>query len=169
MCVVSSRQCWSSLYVPSVNTGHLHWRWTQKAQIPALGFFPTWDYEDIPLCHLPVFLTFPLRFTINLEQTFVRLILFHLDGQLIKKHLFKIYFTAHWYWVREWMNESHSVVSDSFQPHRLYSPWNSLGQNTGVGSLSFLKRIFPNQESNHSFLHCMQISYHLSYHGSHWY
>ena len=30
-------------------------------------------------------------------------------------------------------NESHSVVSDSLQPHGLYSPWNSLGQNTGVG------------------------------------
>ena len=29
--------------------------------------------------------------------------------------------------------ESHSVVSDSLQPHVLYSPWNSPGQNTGVG------------------------------------
>ena len=35
-------------------------------------------------------------------------------------------------------NESCSVVSDSLQPHWLYSPWNSLGQNTGVGSLSLL-------------------------------
>ena len=33
-------------------------------------------------------------------------------------------------------SESHSVVSDSLRPHGLYSPWNSLGQNTGVGSLS---------------------------------
>ena len=32
--------------------------------------------------------------------------------------------------------ESRSVMSDSLQPHGLYSPWNSLGQNTGVGSLS---------------------------------
>ena len=30
-------------------------------------------------------------------------------------------------------SESRSVVSDSLQPHRLYSPWNSLGQNMGVG------------------------------------
>ena len=30
-------------------------------------------------------------------------------------------------------SESHSVVSDSLQPHVLYSPWNSPGQNTGVG------------------------------------
>ena len=36
----------------------------------------------------------------------------------------------------EWVNESRSVVSDSFQPHGLYSPWNSPSQNTGVGSLS---------------------------------
>ena len=32
-------------------------------------------------------------------------------------------------------SESHSIVSDSLQPHGLYSPWNSPGQNTGVGSL----------------------------------
>ena len=36
-------------------------------------------------------------------------------------------------------SESHSVVSDSLQPHELYSPWNSPGQNTGVGSLSLLQ------------------------------
>ena len=34
--------------------------------------------------------------------------------------------------------ESHSVLSDSLQPNGLYSPWNSPGQNTGVGSLSLL-------------------------------
>ena len=33
-------------------------------------------------------------------------------------------------------SESRSVLSDSLLPHGLYSPWNSLGQNTGVGSLS---------------------------------
>ena len=31
-------------------------------------------------------------------------------------------------------SESRSVVSDSLQPQRLYSLWNSPGQNTGVGS-----------------------------------
>ena len=28
-------------------------------------------------------------------------------------------------------------------PHELYSPWNSPGRNTGVGSHSLLQRIFP--------------------------
>ena len=30
-------------------------------------------------------------------------------------------------------SESRSVVSNSLQPHGLYSPWTSPGQNTGVG------------------------------------
>ena len=34
------------------------------------------------------------------------------------------------------MSESLSVVSDSLQPDELYSPWNSPGQNTGVGNHS---------------------------------
>ena len=32
---------------------------------------------------------------------------------------------------------------DSLRPHGLHSPWNSPGQNTGVGSLSLLQGIFP--------------------------
>ena len=40
-------------------------------------------------------------------------------------------------------SESHSVVSDSLQPHRLYSSWNSPGQNTAVGSCYLLQGIFP--------------------------
>ena len=40
-------------------------------------------------------------------------------------------------------SESCSVMSDSLRPHGLYGPWNSPGQNTGVGSLSLLQGIFP--------------------------
>ena len=45
-------------------------------------------------------------------------------------------------------SESRSVVSTSLRPHRLNSPWNSPGQNTGVGSPSLLQGIFPIQGSN---------------------
>ena len=45
-----------------------------------------------------------------------------------------------------------SVVSDSLQPHRLYSPWNSPGLNTGVGSLSLLQGMFPTQGLNPGLL-----------------
>ena len=62
--------------------------------------------------------------------------------------------------------ESLSVVSDSLQPHELYGPWNSPGQNTGVGSLSLLQGIFPTQRSNPGLPHCRQILYQLSHQGS---
>ena len=61
---------------------------------------------------------------------------------------------------------SRSVVSDSLQPHGLYSPWKSPGQNTGVGSLSFLQRIFPIQGLNPGLPHCRWILYQLSRQGS---
>ena len=64
------------------------------------------------------------------------------------------------------VSESCSVVSNSLWPHGLYSPWNSPGQNTGVGSLSLLQRIFPTQGSNPGLPHCRQILYQLSHKGS---
>ena len=63
------------------------------------------------------------------------------------------------------MSKSHSVVSDSLRPRGLYNPWNSPGQNTGVGSCSLLQRIFPTQGSNVGLLHCRQILYQLSHQG----
>ena len=47
-----------------------------------------------------------------------------------------------------------------------YSPWNSPGQNTGVGSLFLLQGIFPTQGLNPGLLHCRQILYQLSHKGS---
>ena len=61
---------------------------------------------------------------------------------------------------------SHSVMPDSLRTHGLYSPQNSLGQNTGVGSLSLLQGIFPTQGLNLGLPHCRQIPYPLSHTGS---
>ena len=63
-------------------------------------------------------------------------------------------------------SESRSVVSDFLRPHGLYSPWNSPGQNTGVGSLSLLQGFFPTQGPNPGLPHCGQILYKLSHKGS---
>ena len=63
-------------------------------------------------------------------------------------------------------SENRSVVSVSLRPRGLYSPWNSPGQNTGVGSLSLLQGIFPTQGLNPGLLHCRQILYRLSHQGS---
>ena len=64
-----------------------------------------------------------------------------------------------------------SVMSDFLQPHglqptRLLCPWNSPGQNTGVGCHSLLHGIFPTQGSNPGLLHCRQIVYCVSHQGS---
>ena len=62
-------------------------------------------------------------------------------------------------------SENHSVVPDSLRPHGLYSPWNSPGQNTRVGSLSLLQGIFPTQKLNRGLLHYRSILYQLSCQG----
>ena len=50
-------------------------------------------------------------------------------------------------------SESCSVVSNSLRSHGLYSPWNSPGQNTGLGSLSLFQGIFPTQVLNPGLSH----------------
>ena len=57
-------------------------------------------------------------------------------------------------------------MSSSLQSHRLYSPWDSPGQNTGVGSLSLLQGKIPTQGSNPYLPHCRQILYQLRHKGS---
>ena len=47
-----------------------------------------------------------------------------------------------------------------------YRPWNSPGQNTGVGSFSLLQGIFPTQGSNLGLPHCRWILYQLSHKGN---
>ena len=56
-------------------------------------------------------------------------------------------------------SESRSVVSNSLQPHGLYSSWNSPGQNTGMGSRSLLQGIFPTQGLSPGLLHYRWILY----------
>ena len=51
-------------------------------------------------------------------------------------------------------------------PICIYSPWNSPGQNTGVGRLSLLQGISPTQGSNPGLLQCRWILYQLSHKGS---
>ena len=64
------------------------------------------------------------------------------------------------------MCESRSVVSNSLQPHGLYTVHEILQARTGVGSCSCLQEIFPTQGLNPGLLHCRQILYQLSHQGS---
>ena len=62
--------------------------------------------------------------------------------------------------IQVFQSESCSIASGSLWPHGLYSPWTSLGKNTGVGSLSHLQRIFLTQGLNPGLSHCRRILYH---------
>ena len=69
----------------------------------------------------------------------------------------------HWKKVKVKVAQSCLTLCD---PQVLYSPRNSPGQSTGVGSLSFLQGIFPTQGSNPGLPHCRQILYQLSHKGA---
>ena len=58
------------------------------------------------------------------------------------------------------------LCDSSLRLHGVYHPWNSPGQNVGVGSLSLLQGIFPTQGSKPGLLHCRWVLYLLSHQGS---
>ena len=73
-----------------------------------------------------------------------------------------------WIWIYTWLfvlvlTNTFLYVSMKVKVHGLYSPWNSLGQNTEVGSLSHLQGIFPTQRLNPGLPLCRQILYKLSH------
>ena len=57
-------------------------------------------------------------------------------------------------------------MSDSSKSLGLYSPWNSPGQNTGVGRIFLLQGIFQTQGLNPGLPHCKRIIYQLNHQGS---
>ena len=104
------------------------------------------------------FLWYPQNFMVtNLQTLLSSLSPFHLlcFGGL---HLIEHYLVK---W--KWKSLNHVQL---FVTPWLYSPWNYLGQNPGVGSLSLLQGIIPTQGSNPGLPHCRRILYQLSHKGS---
>ena len=62
-------------------------------------------------------------------------------------------------------SQSSPVMSNSLWTYGLYSPWNSPGQDTGMGSLPLLQRVFSTQGLNPGLPHYRQILYQLSHKG----
>ena len=100
--------------------------------------------ENLNLCLIILFLT--LSFYCPLNK--------HVECKYIQFHCI-FHHTPILEFYKE--SESHLVVSDSLQPHGLYSPWDSPDQNTGVGSCSLLQGIFPTQRLNPGLPHCRWI------------
>ena len=68
---------------------------------------------------------------------------------LINKHIINCEWKDNNWRIKIWMHIlssvqfSRSVVSDSLQPHGLCNPWNSPGQNTGVGHPAISSSVVP--------------------------
>ena len=138
------------------------------------------------ILQIVLLLAFYLSFYINTcilitaWGVFFKSILYHLIHHLPLSNIFIFHFKLHTeiytqrhthipMFLMNWDTKgsgSCSVMSDSLQPHRLYSPWNSPGQNTGMDSLSLLQGTFPTQGLNPGVLHCRWILYQLSHRGS---
>ena len=88
----------------------------------------------------------PDRKSLNSTSLFVR----RVKGEFLKRIMLSTVYknlTNNLFYNYQYIEgESCSVMSDSLWPHGLYSPWNSPGQNPGVGSLSFLQGIFPTRD-----------------------
>ena len=126
----------------------------EKSLASALKFPLDWHLQIIFIIESNV--CFQVLILLDVSTTY------HSWSHIIPDTLFSLYLTVFW----ESESVSCSVVSNSLRPHGLYSPWNSLGQNTGVGSLSLLQGIFLTQVSNLGLLHYRQILYQLSHVGS---
>ena len=82
---------------------------------------------------------------------------------LLEFPLLFIYLVLIWIWIAYRVK---ITLSSLTLCNPLDSPRNSPGQNTGVGSLSLLQRILPNQGLNPGFPHCRRFLYQLSHQGS---
>ena len=138
----------------------VHWTGAWQSTVPEVAKTGTsWAYTQRVLYRCENFLTVSWK-------NIILSVLLHMFKPL--KSVWKVDMTCH---LRSDGLISSSVkvtlvVSDSTTPWSIYSPWNSPGQDTGVGSLSLLQGIFPTQGSNPGLLHCRQILYQLSHQGS---
>ena len=114
----------------------------------------------------------------NLSHSYVYIIFIkHIDGRMILLGELLFFFFKYSFFYNIFFNYNKcnsqptayyfvkwkALRSNSLRPHGLYSPWNSPGQNIGVGSLSLLQGIFLNQGSNSGLLNCRQFLYQLSH------
>ena len=117
----------------------------QKPKIMASGPITSWQIDGEENGTMTDFIFLGSRLTVNGDCS-----------HEVKRHLLL---------GRKWKCKLLSHVR-LFATPWLYSPWNSPGQNTRVGSPPLLQQIFPTQESNQDLLHCGWILYQLSYQGS---
>ena len=124
------------------------WVWKSGS---CVGLFATpWTIQSVEFSRPEYWSGQPFCFC-NLEEARSKFWLLHLDVCLRP-------LSSSWTWKllnRVWLFVTPETV--------LYSPWNSLGQNTRLGSLSLLQGIFPTQGLDPHLPHCRWILYQLSH------
>ena len=86
---------------------------------------------------------------------------------MVSSYCLEVFTVSVNHWIKVKVAQSCPSRVHSLQTHGLYSPWDSPGQKTGVGSLSLLQGIFPTQESNPGLPLCWRTLSQLSPRGSH--
>ena len=142
----------SFLYSPTLTSIHDHWK------------NHSFDYMD--LCCSPIVMPSVFHLIRNILKGHKQSAATRRGGMLLLLTQLLSVSLALFHLGSESESECCSVVSNSLWPHGLYSPWNSPGQNAGVGSLSLLQGIFPTQRSNPGLPLCREILYQLSHKGS---
>ena len=134
-----------------------------------IGFFQTLVNADIlTSTHEPQVCLMKTRM-VNPFQKLFDLLCPDTTEELLQTYLLKNNNSSQ-YSLMTYMGKSGSeictVVSSSWRLQGLCGPWDSPGQDTGVGSLSLLQGIFPTQGSNPGPPHCRWILSWLSHEGS---
>ena len=83
---------------------------------------------------------------------------FHTLGILLNKIS-----NTEWLFIWKWKLLIWLFATPWTVPCKVFLPWNSPGQKTGVGSRSLLQWIFLTQGLSKSLPHCRRILYHLSH------
>ena len=118
----------------------------------SLTYFTLYDKLCIYSCHYKCSFLWLILYCIHVPHLLYPFIC-RWTSRLLPVQIVLQHNLTHWKATIE-LIESHSVMSNSLWPHGLYSPWNSPGQNTRVGSLSLLQGIFPTQGSKSGLSPC---------------
>ena len=157
-------------YIPILQKEKLRHKEVSSAEGHITSKWESWDLnseslvtDSVLFCTLPRLMWQGTQLV--LYNAWLSSTVFHSSNTLLSKSKSRgrtqIYLSAHThniYTEVKW-SERCTVTFGSLWPHGLYSPWNSPGQNTGVGSLSLLQGIFPTQGQNPGLLHCRRILY----------
>ena len=113
-------------------------------------FSPFKNMMDLSICLCHLWFLSSVSYSFSECRSFVSLGGFIPKGSCFcccnGKRIFFLKFLSHLSWLVYSESGSCSVVSHSLPFHGPYSPWNSPGQNTGVGRLSLLQGIFPGMQ-----------------------